>query len=138
MAVYVSTTFDPQSNFLDFTPAASLEIPTDTTLLLADTSTVFAMQTGYSSLKSSVYISTVRSFNLQNGATSLYDGNLIAKDNITLNLSPWTGASTVIAKKTNGSGQTNFVLSTLELQKLDGNANISLFFNKILHTEFGL
>ena len=138
MAVYISTSFDPQSTFLDFTPIASLEIPNDTTLLLADTSTVFAMQSGYSSLKSNFYISTVRPFNLVNGATKLYDGNLIAKDNITLSLSPWTGISTVIAKKQNGTGQTNFVISTLELQKLDGNANISAFFNKILHNEFGL
>ncbi len=138
LAVYVSTSFDPQSTALDFTPADTLVVPADTTLLLADTSSLFAQQSGYPTLRSNAYIGTVRPFALASGATDLYHGNIIAKDNLTLSLSPWQRISTLIAKKSNTGGQTNLVLSTLELQKLDGNLNMDAFFGKVMHGEFGL
>jgi hypothetical protein len=138
MSVYVSSLFDDQSNFLDFTPIQSFITPQDTTLLLADTSQVFAQQSGYPDLKSTAFVGVVRPFNLNIGATGLYNGELIAKDNITLNLSNWSGVSTVMAKKSNASGETNFIISTLELQSLNGSGNINNLYHEIQINEFGL
>lgn len=138
MSVYVSSLFDEQSNFLDFTPIQSFVVPTDTTLLLTDTSAIEGLQPGYPDLQSSTFLGVVRPFNLAVGATGLYDAELIAKDNTTLALSNWNGLSTVLGKKSNGSGATNFIISTLELQKLDGLGNINDLFKQILLTEFGL
>ena len=96
------------------------------------------LQAGYPDLKSSTFLGVVRPFNLAVGATGLYDAELIAKDNSTLALSNWNGLSTVLGKKSNGSGATNFIISTLELQKLDGLGNINDLFKQIMLTEFGL
>lgn len=138
MSVYVSSLFDEQSDFLDFTPIESFVVPEDTTLLLTDTSSVIHQAAGYSDLKSASFLGVVRPFHLAVGAAPLYDAALIAKDNNTLSLSNWTGISTVMAKKTNGAGNTNFVISTLELQKLDGLGNMNTFFEQVLINEFGL
>lgn len=138
MSVYVSSLFDEQSDFLDFTPVQSFVVPADTTLLLTDTSSIIHLAAGYSDLRSASFLGVVRPFHLAVGATALYDANLIAKDNNTLALSDWTGISTVMAKKYDGAGHTNFVISTLELQKLDGLGNMHTFFEQVLINEFGL
>ena len=136
MSCYVNSIFDQQSNFLDFTPAQSLIVLQDSTLLLADTSTVFSAGAPYPDLKCTQYIGVVRPFNLAVGATDLYNANLIAKDNNTLTTGPWGGVSTVIARKQNSNGHTNFVMSTLELQKLDGNGNVHSLLGEVLLNEF--
>lgn len=138
MAPYVSSLFDEQSNFLDFTPIQSFVVPSDTTLLLTDTSLILPVAAGYPTLKSTTILGVVRPFRLAVEATSLYNGSLIAKDNNTLSLSNWMGISTVIARKANASGATNFVISTLELQKLNGLNNMGDFFHQVLINEFGL
>ncbi|TSA51172.1 MAG: hypothetical protein D4R43_01185, partial [Sphingobacteriales bacterium] len=120
VAVYVSSSFDEQSTFLDFTPAQSLVAYSDTALILSDTSSVFAQQAGYPNLKTNTIISNVKPFNLFPGAVPIYNANLIGKKISTNFLFPWSGASTIMAYKTNQSGQVNFIFSSLELQKIDG------------------
>lgn len=138
MSVYVSSLFDEQSDFLDFTPIQSFVVPVDTTLLLTDTSTIFHLLPDYPDLRSSAFLGVVRPFNLAVGATAFYDASLIAKDNGTLELSGWNGISTIMAGKKNAAGETNFIISTLELQKLDGLGNMNDLFGQILINEFGL
>jgi hypothetical protein len=138
MAAYISSLFDEQSGFLDFTPIQSLVVPEDTTLLLTDTSELYSQQAGFPDLKSSAFVGTVRPFNPVVGGEILYNGELIAKDNNTLALSVWNGISAVMAKKKNPGGQTNFIMSTIELQKLDGFSNMDEFFAEVMHNEFGL
>jgi len=138
MAVYVSSLFDEQSGFLDFTPIQSFVVPTDTTLLLTDTSKIMSLQNGFPDLLSTTFVGTVRPFIPVVNAIVLYDAQCIAKDNITLSLSNWNGSSSVMAKKANASGEINFIISTLELQKLDGSGNMDLFFSEVMHNEFGL
>lgn len=138
MAVYISSLFDDQSGFLDFTPIQSLVAPADTTLLLTDTSKVLSQQYGFPDLQSSVFVGTVRPFIPATGATILYNAQLVAKDNATLSLSEWNGISGVMAKKQNSYGVTSFILSTLELHHLDGFGNMDIFFNEVMHSEFGL
>ena len=136
MSCYINGTFDEQSTFLDYTPAQSLIVLQDSTLLLADTSSVFSAGAPYPDLKCTQYIGVVRPFNMALGATALYNGNIIAKNNITLQTGPWGGVSTVIASKTNSGGHTNFIFSSLELQKLNGAGNISQFFQQVMQNEF--
>lgn len=136
LSVYVSSLFDEQSDFLDFTPVQSFVVPPDTTLLITDTSQVFALEAGYPDLQSSSFVGVVRPFYLVPGARALYEAALIAKDNSTLSLSPWQGPSVVMAAKSNAAGKTNFILSTLELHKLNGKGNMDAFFNQVFNTEF--
>jgi len=137
MAVYVSSAFDQQSQFLDFTPATSLVDPADTTLILNNNALILPGVNGWPTLKSTGIVGVVKPMNIALGSTSLYDAELLAKDNATSNLSPWTGVSTVIAARQN-AGQTNFIMSNLELQGLNGNNNIDSLFQAILIGEFGL
>lgn len=137
MSVYISSSFDPLSNFLDFTPIASLVNPVDTTLILDNGASLLPVDGGWPELQSTAIVGTVKPINLQIGATPLYNAALTAKDNISLSLTPWTGVSTVMAKKTDISGNTNFVIATLELNKLDGLLNMDLLFEKVLNDEFG-
>ena len=137
MSVYISSTFDPLSNFLDFTPISSLVDPVDTTLILDLGAQLNPAGGSYPVLESTSIISIVKPINLQIGATPVYNANLTAKDEVTLSLTPWTGNSTVMAKKYDLSGNTNFVISTLELHKLDGLMNMDNLFHSILSDEFG-
>lgn len=136
MSVYISSTFDPLSNFLDFTPIASLVSPVDTTLILNLDAQLIPEIAGWPTLQTTSIVGIVKPINLQIGASPLYAANLTAKDNFTLALTPWLGVSTVLAKKNDGAGNTNFVISTLELNKLDGLGNIDELFQKVLIDEF--
>lgn len=138
LVTYVSSLFDEQSNFLEFTPIQEIEVPADSTLIMTDTSLVDALQPGYPDLLSTAFLTVVRPFTVVPGATALYDAELLARDNLTLNVAPWLGVSTIMAKKENASGETNFIISTVELDKLNGNTNMDALFQKILIDEFGL
>jgi hypothetical protein len=138
MSVYISSSFDPLSNFLDFTPIASLVDPVDTTLILDAGAVLTPFSTSYPSLAGTSIVGIVKPIILQPGATALYDASLTAKDDITITFSPWEGESTVIAKKTGSDGAVNFVIATLEMQKLNGLANMEDFFHEVFIDEFGL
>lgn len=137
MSVYISSSFDPLSNFLDFTPIASLVNPVDTTLILDLGASLTPLEPEWPALQGTSIVGVVKPIQLQIGATPLYDAALTAKDNIALTFTPWTGVSTVIASKTDGAGNTNFVISTLELNKLDGLLNMDDFFEKVMIDAFG-
>lgn len=137
MSVYISSTFDPLSNFLDFTPIASLISPVDTTLILNLDAQLLPETADWPVLQSTTIVGTVKPISLQIGATPLYAAELTAKDDNTLALTPWLGVSTVMAKKTDIAGNTNFIISTLELNKLDGLGNMDALFQKVLVDEFG-
>lgn len=137
MAVNVSSTFDEQSQFLDFTPATSLVVPKDTTLILDNAAVLQPQLSGWPTLASSGIVGVVRPMNLNIGADPLYNATLTARDDINLTLSPWVGNSIVLSRR-KVNGKTNFVMSTLELNILNGNNNIDSLFQKILIDEFGL
>jgi hypothetical protein len=136
MSVYVSSLFDEQSGFLDFTPIQSFVVPDDTTLILTDTSAVTSLQQEFPDLLSTAFVGVVRPFVPVVGAAVLYDAQLIAKDNNNLLLSDWQGISSVMAKKPGSNGETNFIISTIELHKLDGLMNMAEFFDSVMNFEF--
>ncbi len=136
MAVYVSSLFDEQSSFLDFTPIQSFVVPPDSTLLMSDTSTVYPVAPGYPTLKSTAFVGVVRPFLLVPGAQELYRAKLLVKHNASGQITVWNGVSTVIAAKSNASGKTNFILSTLELQKLNGLGSVPDFLAYVFDNVF--
>jgi hypothetical protein len=138
MSVYVSGSFDEQSDFLDFTPIDSLVSPTDSTLILDNGAIIDAQISGWPELESTSILGVVKPMHIAIGATSLYEANLTARDNITLLSAPFTGISTIMAKKEGTGGETNFIISTIEINRLDGMLNIGELFNKILFDEFNL
>jgi hypothetical protein len=137
MAVYVSSSFDEQSDFLDFTPIAELVTPEDTTLLLDFGADIIATESGWPNLQGTSIVGVVRPLIAQIGAQPLYEASLTARDDATLSLNPWNGESVIMALKEDASGTPNFVLSTLELQRLDGLSTIDAFFDKVIVDEFG-
>ena len=137
MATYVSSSFDEQSQFLDFTPVDELLVPEDTILILDKDSILNPVNAGWPILMNTTIIGVVRPMLLKTGAEPLYHADLIARDPGSM-LWPWGGVSVVMAKGKDLSGNTNFIFSTLELQSLDGNANIDELFEKVLIDEFGL
>jgi hypothetical protein len=137
MAVYVSSSFDQQSAFLDFTPIAALVDPQDTTLLLNTGAAITPIASGWPNLQGTSIVGVVRPIITQIGATPVYEAALTARDNATLGLSPWNGASVIMASKRDALGNTNFLLSTLELQRMDGLGTINEFFEKVIQDEFG-
>lgn len=136
MSVYVSSAFDPLSNFLDFTPIASLVSPEDTTLILDLGATLTPVDGAYPELEGTAIVGVVKPVNLQIGAEPVYNAALTAKDNTTLTFSPWEGNSTVIARKLS-DGVPVFIMSTLELHKLNGAMNTDAFFEEVIVNEFG-
>ncbi len=137
MAVYVSSSFDQQSNFLDFTPIASLVDPPDTTLLLNTGASVTPIQAGWPALQSTSIIGVVRPLITQIGADPLYNAQLTARDVATMSLNPWFGPSVIMARKKDAAGNPNFILSTIELQRLGGLGTLDQFFDKVIREEFG-
>jgi sulfur relay (sulfurtransferase) DsrF/TusC family protein len=137
MAVYVSSNFDEQSQFLDFTPAEGLISPKDTTLILNSNALVSSKLAGWPVLKSTGIVGVVKPMQVAVGSQVVYDADLLARDDNSGNIISWTGPASVIALRNIG-GQTNFIFSTLELENLNGNNNIDSLFRKILIDEFGL
>ncbi len=138
MSVYISSNFDEQSNFLEFTPIQSLTEPVDTTIFMSDTASIVALDANYEDLASTAFFGVVKPFNLVPGAEALYAAELIARDDNTNETFEWEGNNIVAAKKKDDAGNTNFVLSTLELHKLDGDGNMNSFFQQVINNEFGL
>jgi len=137
MSIYISSSFDQQSDFLDFTPIASLVDPVDTTLLLNSGAQLIPLQAGWPTLQGTSIIGVVRPLIAQIGAEPLYEAELTARDNTTLTLSPWNGPSVIMARKNDAAGNPNFLLSTLEIHRLDGLGNLNVFFQKVIEEDFG-
>lgn len=137
MAVYVSSVFDEQSQFFDFTPIESLVEFADTTLILTDTSQLRPAETGWPTLQSTQFVGVVKPINPSIGVDPLYAASLLANDRANGVIFNWPGNAGVIVRQTN-NGQTNFIMSVLELQNLNGNGNLDQFFQKVLIDEFGL
>lgn len=137
MSIYISSSFDQQSDFLDFTPIAELVDPVDTTLLLNSGAQLLPLEAGWPTLQGTSIIGVVRPLIAQIGADPIYEAQLTARDNTTLTLSPWTGPSVIMARKYDASGNPNFLLSTLEIHRLDGIGTLNAFFQKVLVEDFG-
>ena len=125
-------TFDNNSVLQEYTPldslsthAGSARLPTDS--LLIPTAT-FA--SNYDSLQASSFVGRATPMYVKTNAEVMYNGNFTRTGG-------WVGPSSVAARATNGNGQTNMVLVTVELHVLFGRpAALQGFFDQVLLHEF--
>ncbi len=139
MAVTLSQYFYRTSALLDFTPVKEL---------IPDTQGIFRMNvnalmkpliSGYPTLKSSGIISSARPFlkAIDNGNAlfqDVYTGELV----VSTQTGPvnWTGPAVVCAKRVDaGSGQTNFIFTSMPLDRMNANNNLDSLFKKVLVDE---
>lgn len=142
MAVEFTTDFPGVSTLLDFLPVQSLVVTPGETMRMNinEVATPFHGN-GWPVLKSSAILSNIRSFTVPPVSSgvfsydSLYRANLITQG--PSGITPWTGASTVMALRKKSSGQTDIVFSSLPLHRMNANNNIDSLFKQALITELG-
>ncbi len=142
LALAISTTFDPLSNFLDWTPIRSLVNPPIGSIFRVNNNAIVnPVQPNWPVLRSTSVISSARPFEIPPSGglynfDTLYSGGII--EQITGQpIRPWGGVSNVIAKRffAAGSQQTNFVISSIPIENFNGNNNVDTLFRRILIDE---
>ena len=127
------------SNFFELSPIDSLlAVPEGTSNLLTDTSTIQPFQAGFPTLRHKGFASLVRPVRFVNGTTVLYRANILSRNNSNFQISLYQGHRDIMGMRTNSTNGSKFVLSTLELHRLNNNNNIDQLLQRILITEFGL
>jgi hypothetical protein len=135
IAVELSSSMEPQANYLNFTPIDSLvEPPANKQFILSTDSLLLPVNTAWPQLKASQIINPTRPFYQELASEDVYNARII-EAGTTLEL--WKGKSTLMAMRKN-QGQCVFFISSVELHKINGNGNIDLFFRKLFIDEFGL
>jgi hypothetical protein len=141
MSVAINSSFDPLSNFLDWTPIRQLVNPPAGSIFRVNiNSLVSPMFQGWPILKSTAIIPSARPFEIPSSTNqvsydSVYAGGIIESKSGQPPVA-WNGISTVIAKRTNVStGNTNFIISSIPLEQFNGNANSDSLFKKIIIDE---
>ncbi|MEX0966223.1 MAG: hypothetical protein WD077_03230 [Bacteroidia bacterium] len=136
IATNYSSAIEEQANFLDFTPIDSLvEPPAGSQFRLANDARIIPVLTGWPELKSVQILSSARPFYEAANTTAIYTAEITQSSSSGANI--WPGHSTIMAKRP-ASGQSNFIISSLELHNLDGNGNMQQFFQRLFVDEFGL
>lgn len=127
-----------RSNFYDFTPIDSLfQPPASHSFLFTDTSSVYPIEMGFPVLKHTEFLSVVRPIKFVDGTKPLMRANvLLRKPNFQIEL--FQGISTIAGIRTNPVTSGKFALIGLQLHKLNGDNNVSIFLEKVLKDEFGL
>lgn len=126
-----------KSPFYEFTPIDSLQQPPAGKLfLLADTSTIAPLASGYPMLQNEGFLTVPRPIKLLAGCTPLLRANIILRDGASF--TPYTGNSVVMGIKTNGITGSKIVFSSLQLHKINANNAIGTLLTKVLRGEFGI
>lgn len=143
LAVSINSSFDPLSNFLDWTPIRNLVNPPSGSVFRVDNNaTVSPVNPNWPRIKSSQIIPSARPFELPEatptvGFDSLYAGGII-ESKAGQSPAPWTGKSTVIAKRwSKSNNQTNFVISSIPLERFNGNNNMDSVFKELFINQLG-
>ncbi len=144
MSVGFSTNFDTTAGYLGFTPASRL-VPslTGQTFRMVSGATVAPIPSGWPTLSANASPFIARPvFKFDNSPTHSYEYIYNGQITITgVGANPsWKQADStnLILKRTNNSlGKTDFIFSSVPIEKLDGNSNIDLFFKKALKDELG-
>ncbi len=140
MAINFSQFFYEQSALLDFTPIKELVPDTQGIFRMNNNALMLPLISGYPTLKSSSIISSARPFlkAIDNGTSKfvdVYTGELI----VSAPTGPinWNGPSVVCAKRTDAANATNFIFTSMPLERMNGNLNIDSLFKKALKLELG-
>lgn len=129
------------SQFYDFSPIDSLQSPAaGFEYLLSDTSTAMPLQSGYPTLRYRGFTSSVRPIRFVGGVTPLYRANILLRGGA----SPFppfpvfTGNSSIMGMRVNPTNNSKFIITSLELHRLNNNNNLGALLDRILKTEFGV
>lgn len=141
IATEVSGDFPAVASVFDFTPVEEFIVaPVGKTLRMNTNEQVLPYGTGWPTLKSTSIISSARPFITFSsssgvfGYDSLYRANLITTS--TQGTEVWTGPSNIMSKRTRVStGKADIILTSLPLQRLNGNNNADSLFRKIFIDE---
>lgn len=143
MSVAFSNNWDTTSSWLDFTPIKAL-VPQKNgqTFRMVDQSLVTNVAAGWPVLKfvtaGAPIVRPIFKFD-DNGSFTyqyLYNSTIkITGGGPSYDWASVDSTNVVVAKKTASNGKTNFIFSSIPLEKLNGNSNIDLFFKKVLIDE---
>lgn len=131
VSVFFSSSVDQQSTYLDFTPIDSLVEPTNGVFFMDKNAEATALEAEWPTLSAPRIITSTRPFYPGFGVKPLYTAQLKTT------AGDWSGESTIIASREQ-DGETQFIISSLELYRLDGGKNMPELFTKIFKEELGL
>lgn len=130
-SVFFSSSVDPLSTYLDFTPIDSLVDPGANVFFMDNGAEAQPTQSGWPVIKSNRIITSARPF------FPVFDGEALYNAKLKTVGGDWEGPSTIMAKRA-VNGQTKFVISSIELFRLDGGNNMGELFEKVFKEELGL
>lgn len=130
-SVFFSAGIDPLSNYLEFTPIDSLVNPGGGVFFMDNGAAATASQDGWPELSSTRILTSTRPFYPAFDVKPLYSAALKTASG------DWQGPSVIMAKK-EVAGQTQFIISSVELYRLGGNNNMDELFEKVFKEELGL
>lgn len=143
LAVAINSSFDPLSNFLDWTPIRSLINPPSGSIFRVNINAVVnPVNPTWPNIKSTAIIASARPFEISYNTPSIaYDSlyfNGIIESKTGQSPVDWKGVSTLMAKRYTVSNQkTNFIISSIPLERFNGLTNCDTLFNKIFISELG-
>ncbi len=138
-----NSSFDTTANLLDFTPARQLVyMPQGQTYRLNNTSNINAVSSSWPNLASNSPPFVCRPFyKADNNQNYNYEYIYNALINVSGNINKaWqqTDSTNVMAKRIKTSNnKTDFIITSVPLEKINGNNNIQQFLDKALKTELG-
>lgn len=126
--------------YLDFTPIKTFVPVTNTdAFVMQPNDSLIPTQAGWPVLTTPNFNTGIRPFelaldNVDFGYQVLYNGRITREKNGVS--TPWTGISTLIAKRVRKSdNKTNFIISVLPLHQFNGQNNFDAFLNRAVNTE---
>lgn len=139
MAVTFTSSYNAFSNYLDWTPIKSLvNAPSGSVFRIALNTDIPAVNSGWPTLSSTQVISSARPFTIpDNNGTgiaydSLYAGGILESKPAPQPAAEWKGGSTTIARRYKTSTQkSNFIISSIPLERMNGKNNTDSLFQKI-------
>lgn len=129
------------SNFYEFSPIDSLQsAPSGFEFLLGDSSSINPQQSGFPPLRYRGFTSSIRPIRFVAGVQPLYRANILLRGGA--NPFPpfpvYTGNSVVMGMRENNTNNSKFIITTLELHRMNNNGNLGALLDRVLKTEFGL
>jgi hypothetical protein len=126
------SSFDNASVLQEYTPLDSISTSVGSARLptgnLVSPTAAFAAD--YDTLQASVFLGRATPMYVKSNAETMYNGNFTLTGG-------WVGPSAVCARASNGGGNTNLVMVTVELHQLYGRPTaLQNFFNQVLLNEF--
>lgn len=129
------------SNFYEFSPIDSLQsAPSGFEFLLGDTSSILPQQGGFPPLRYRGFSSSIRPIRFVAGVQPLYRANILLRggSNPFPPFPLYSGNNIVMGMRRNTTNNSKFIITTLELHRMNNNGNLGVLLDQVLKTEFGI